>query len=92
MADGLVPCSVLPRPQMWLPCAADAGLCGDRPAKGPIFTSFAGSASLSIPADAGLGKKLIDRVKAGDLPAHLVYIARIPARRAWKRSRAILRR
>lgn len=43
--------------------------------KSPIFAAFAGAASLSIPADATLGKKLLDRVKAGDLPAHLVYAA-----------------
>ncbi len=41
----------------------------------PIFAAFAGSASLTVPADATLGRKLVDRVKAGALPAHLVYFA-----------------
>ncbi|MFM8749945.1 SDR family NAD(P)-dependent oxidoreductase, partial [Rhabdaerophilum sp.] len=43
--------------------------------KAPVFANVARSASLSLAADASLGKKLLDRVKAGDLPQHLVYIA-----------------
>ncbi|MCA3611600.1 MAG: SDR family NAD(P)-dependent oxidoreductase [Methylobacterium sp.] len=76
MADGLgallsaaAPASVAAH----VPLMPDCVVIGQP--KAPIFAAFAGSASLSIPADTHLGKKLDARVSAGDLPAHLVYFA-----------------